>query len=336
MARKLTEDFIGTCQYCLGEYKVNARKQVVLHGYQRPGYGHIIGNCQGVGHAPFEYEKKLTEQRIVSMKDDIAKLDRQIKMIDSGKVDKVPNPSFVPEKERQSRWYRHSPEHDITHIGPDHQRFDQVLKLMRANLESEKSFIGKLVAFFEELVANWKPGQIVGIDSPATGKVREMRDAYNPDEEAKRAEARAAKAARDAKPGKITLSVWTRLPFPSRDDNLSNEEWTAAITAHYAAEKQFKEEIKAWAKAKFPGKVWVGDGDEYEVERASGIKQYFGGEKTTCVAIRPDWQHLDAIMNMFPNAHRMDKDAVRDRATKQGVGKGKQIGLWVKATDLPK
>lgn len=47
----------GTCQCCFGDFKALPKKgeyRIALHGYQRPGYGYIIGRCMGENHLPFE------------------------------------------------------------------------------------------------------------------------------------------------------------------------------------------------------------------------------------------------------------------------------------------
>lgn len=50
--------FIGHCQACMGQFHVRANK-MVLHGYLRPGTGELLGDCRGVGHAPYELSCEL-------------------------------------------------------------------------------------------------------------------------------------------------------------------------------------------------------------------------------------------------------------------------------------
>lgn len=65
----------GTCQACFGGFVVknvkNRNKLVtVLHGYERPGHGYIIGECPGRDEEPFEVDKTVAEMfrdRLVSM-----------------------------------------------------------------------------------------------------------------------------------------------------------------------------------------------------------------------------------------------------------------------------
>lgn len=57
--RRDAENRIGTCPGCWGEFKVQQGEGetwlVVLHGYQRPGHGAIIGRCMGVSLQPVEH-----------------------------------------------------------------------------------------------------------------------------------------------------------------------------------------------------------------------------------------------------------------------------------------
>lgn len=43
-----------TCSVCGDPHKLSRAKKLVLHGYRRPGYGFIVGNCFGVGYPPWE------------------------------------------------------------------------------------------------------------------------------------------------------------------------------------------------------------------------------------------------------------------------------------------
>ena len=44
----------GECQICQRRQILDSRGNLVLHGYQRPGHGYIVGDCFGVGHPPWE------------------------------------------------------------------------------------------------------------------------------------------------------------------------------------------------------------------------------------------------------------------------------------------
>jgi hypothetical protein len=340
MSRKLqSEDFIGTCQWCFGEFKVNSRRGMVLHGYTRPGYGYTVGNCRGVGHAPFEDTHELTDVRIQELKDGIKKHERAIKQIDAGKITKIRNPKFVPESDprRNSREYYFSPDQSLEFYTPDNSAdFDFYLKRMRASIESDIRFDQGLIDYIAAQVNNWKKGEIVGLDTPPTGRQRYVRDAYDPFKAKDEQEAAQRKAEREARPGKVTINFCRSIPFPSRDKEWGEDEWRAAVEASHDAEKAFKDEVKAWAKARFPGKIWVGDGDSSELRHMDYAPSYTNGQRMITIAVKPEWKYLHDVMEMFPGAHRYDKDTNRrDPATKHGIGKGKDIRIWVDGTKLP-
>lgn len=58
-----TRENTGTCPACFGNFKLTPRALkggtsdlpgMVLHGYQRPGIGYVLGNCFGQDYPPFE------------------------------------------------------------------------------------------------------------------------------------------------------------------------------------------------------------------------------------------------------------------------------------------
>lgn len=71
-------DVKGTCQACFSIYVVKqvpkdsriidvpgirrGKLGLVLHGYERPGIGHVVGMCWGAGHPPYELSCELTKQ----------------------------------------------------------------------------------------------------------------------------------------------------------------------------------------------------------------------------------------------------------------------------------
>jgi hypothetical protein len=328
MARMQSEDFIGTCQWCFGEYKVNGSRNVVLHGYTRPGHGYTVGNCPGYDHQPFEYAHDLTDQRITMLKEGIAKNERQIKMIDDGKVERIANPSYEPETSK--KWehaYRYGldDENRKTHLTPEDRRFGYYLRAFRAQLESDNRFDQGVVDFLAKEVAAWKKKPIVGLDSPATGKERYLRGAYDPDKAAEAAAAAERKAARDAKPGKITLTVYATLPDRSLPDFADPRNPTQAemdvrrkmFDEEHAAQKQFKTALKEWTKATFPAdKYWVGDVYDGDVRSVRKDLRQTGGWTNTpqgkvyvplsrrvdivAAATKIDWKYLDQVLDMFP------------------------------------
>ena len=55
--------FRGSCQFC-GHSQVVDASRIVLHGYKRPGWGSIVGDCPGHHKAPLNTSKDFTEQQL--------------------------------------------------------------------------------------------------------------------------------------------------------------------------------------------------------------------------------------------------------------------------------
>lgn len=317
MARMESEDFIGTCQWCFGEYKVNARGTVVLHGYTRPGRGYTVGNCPGYDKAPFEYEHSLTDERIAGIRVGIAENEKQLKLINDGKVTKIKNPGFVPED--SSKWkhpvrYGLNDSNRKTHLTAEDRNFDYYMRSFKASIENDIRFDTAIAEHLEAAVAAWTKKGITGLDSPATGKMRYLRGAYDPDK-AKEAEEHAKrKAERAAKPGKITLTVYKVLPdYPPLQSNPpSQEEWNARVALMRAEDdvkKQFRNDLKQWTKDTFPAdKYWVGD--VYDGDITWRLRKDLQGKNLCAAATKIDWQYLDDVLAMFneasPLVHRRD------------------------------
>lgn len=53
-----------TCGCCWGVHAVGQDGLLVHHGYRRPGYGYIIGDCSAVGYEPWERSTKATEMML--------------------------------------------------------------------------------------------------------------------------------------------------------------------------------------------------------------------------------------------------------------------------------
>lgn len=63
-ALKQSKHRTGTCQCCFHNQKVSkgGGKLMSLHGYQRPGIGYILGECQGQEQQPYEVSCEKTKE----------------------------------------------------------------------------------------------------------------------------------------------------------------------------------------------------------------------------------------------------------------------------------
>lgn len=60
-ASELVTRYVGQCAICEGEFKLTLEHHMVHHGYRRPGWGHIVGDCMGVGEPPYEVSCEITK-----------------------------------------------------------------------------------------------------------------------------------------------------------------------------------------------------------------------------------------------------------------------------------
>lgn len=86
-ARDRTRDQTGSCPVCFKNVKLSPRNTIVLHGYTRPGYGQVEGNCPGVGKPPFEISSEGSSDYLrETLEPEILYLKKEIKRLRSGKV----------------------------------------------------------------------------------------------------------------------------------------------------------------------------------------------------------------------------------------------------------
>lgn len=284
--RKVTEDFIGTCQACFGEFKVNeTSKLIVLHGYQRPGIGFILGNCEGHDHTPFEYDFQLTKTIIVRHQQRAMQQSAYLARLNDGKV---------TELERTWRDYntttrRYDDKSEL--IGPTSTHWEWTFKSEVRLTEAKIEHHTRFAAFLQAKVDAWTRGQIVGIDVPATGKERTLRKAYDPVEADAMEERAKIKAARDAKPGKLKVTFYVTLDWPSNE--ASQEERRAFFEKEDASKKARMERLKAWAKANYEGKIMVRE--SYDSDLPRSVRDRNAHYHVVCVHL--PWEYRDAIKN---------------------------------------
>jgi hypothetical protein len=77
IGRQLIEDRIGTCPRCWGQFKVrddnqDGRWSLVLHGYERPGHGHVVGRCAGTDQQPLEHSPDGLKPAIADLRKELA------------------------------------------------------------------------------------------------------------------------------------------------------------------------------------------------------------------------------------------------------------------------
>ena len=126
-----SKSYAGTCQacFCTQVAKRHSRRNgarsrhvadpsatvtLVLHGYQRPGDGWIVGDCSGHGEEPYELSCEYTKAWRASVEQMIARCRETLAALRADKVETLHINYPVPASERRQRWARETRSIEIT------------------------------------------------------------------------------------------------------------------------------------------------------------------------------------------------------------------------------
>jgi hypothetical protein len=192
---------LGTCPICEGRFKLHPGKggpgheTLVHHGYKRPGWGYIVGDCFAVGWRPYElssevciaYLKKLAVYREAHMK---ALQELESRPLTLGEV-------IGRGRDAVTYTYRRDSNERIEvryHGAPlEKDAYERVRKSRIAHEKSQIKMIDLDSERMRRLVAAWTPKPLIEVDEE--GRTRESRDAA----EARKTERAVLRAAKEAK-----------------------------------------------------------------------------------------------------------------------------------------
>lgn len=170
---------IGTCQACFHRQKIR-NGVLVLHGYQRPGIGSIVGTCRGTDELPYEESCEVTKQvranfqrQLDANRDAIARLEDRPETVEYRAQEYVP---ATWENRRSS--YRWLP--PITIHRGDPQKGDPYRRssgyvpsyedAVRSNierLEAEDRLVEKEVEFLTDKIDTWQTRPLIPVATTA-------------------------------------------------------------------------------------------------------------------------------------------------------------------------
>lgn len=90
----LKTSYVGQCQACFQKQVIKAtggstKHTLVLHGYSRPGFGYIHGQCSGVNHEPYELSCEYTKEWKSQCENYLVTRREYLKQLKANKVDKL-------------------------------------------------------------------------------------------------------------------------------------------------------------------------------------------------------------------------------------------------------
>lgn len=84
-----TRENTGTCPCCFRNIKLKRQGDdymIVLHGYERPGWGQVHGKCIGVNFPPFELSPKGTVRLVKVLRDSVRDSESSLRNLQEGRV----------------------------------------------------------------------------------------------------------------------------------------------------------------------------------------------------------------------------------------------------------
>lgn len=148
---------IGTCAICTHQQVVR-NGAMVLHGYQRPGHGYVIGNCFGTDHEPYEVSAKACIAYVPVLEGHKANYEHRLADLKAGKIT-----LFSSSK----RNYRTGRDEQIVVRQGDPQ-FANRLKAEIAGTEQQIKFIKSDIAVMQKRITDWKPGTLRRVEGLPT------------------------------------------------------------------------------------------------------------------------------------------------------------------------
>lgn len=219
-----TTRYVGTCAVCEGRIKVRGGT-LVHHGYERPGYGHIVGDCYAVHRLPHETSPEVAKEYLGEVI--LPRLEARIHA--KARVEKATVLTYTYErridrdhkvpvrfdvKEGDVRTYHRD---EVTKDNHSIPSFDDVRRVQLASLESEiRALEGEKVRL-TNLIDTWTKQDLTTVEEE-TAKGRAVADAKRAEKNAARDQKKAEKAQRDAAraasaQAKIDKSVAKCLPI---------------------------------------------------------------------------------------------------------------------------
>lgn len=136
------EENIGTCACCFGMFKLTKTetKLMVLHGYKRPGYGYIIGNCPGVEFQPYELSCEgtkamlnLASNHLNALQMKVTKLKAKPEMFVATRFGE---PKVIKAADMSDYTYEYNLECEIAHLGWQIKAVQRDIQLLTTKIVS--------------------------------------------------------------------------------------------------------------------------------------------------------------------------------------------------------
>lgn len=182
---------VGTCPVCERQQKVTPHGAMVHHGFKRPGWGAIVGDCFGVGLLAYELSPKGCEEYRDVLVGWRQAAERTLREYEA-RPEEVTSYSRVRQKTFVYRRDTNDPE--------ERHRYQSTLEYLIRNTQYGIGEIDRAHKRMLELIAKWAPAPLTEIDEEGlTPAKRDERATRKAEKDTKRAEKERAQAEQQAK-----------------------------------------------------------------------------------------------------------------------------------------
>ncbi len=231
--------YIGNCQICEGDFKLvpsDIRRvdvdgqmieqpmsgKVVHHGYKRPGYGYIVGDCPGVHEAPYETSCDLIKAAIVGVKASLAGLNETLAKLQRDDVIKI---TVLDLGGRNHKTY--------VRAETEEYKWKDLVRGEIGKVKYDITLAERELRRFEERVRAWKPAWIRSIEEERAKKdvARTVREAARAASAKAKADKRAAIDAKnkafEEKKAQLVVEAIEKLRALATGPDPAKQKWKA-------------------------------------------------------------------------------------------------------------
>jgi len=177
--------YVGYCQICEGQFKLDTAKNMVHHGYKRPGHGYIVGDCMAVGCPAYEQSCEVLKQYTQSLRDTLAAGREHLRKLETGEITAILAPSH------ETRYSRNP---QLITYKPGDLWWSDVLNNAISDVQRKNNWFAQDIERCERRIAAWKPLPLRTVEEEQAA-VRSSKDEARAKREAKKAAKLAEKVA---------------------------------------------------------------------------------------------------------------------------------------------
>lgn len=160
------EKFEGTCGICERRFRTSGNC-VVLHGYQRPGDGYIVGRCYGEKMPAWEISSEPAKLFLAEvLVPRYAGLVERLADFNNGRVTGLRIPV-----EQSFRDRRNNVPVQYETLTPSSEKWAREFKIARARVASELDHFDGMIKRFQKRIAAWAPAKL----TPVAAEEKQMR-----------------------------------------------------------------------------------------------------------------------------------------------------------------